>query len=149
MTAVAAPTPFPSNPLYPGGSGDITATITNPNAFPVTLTAVILPSNTTYAAGYTDSSLKTARLGCSANTPSGVIWAFAASASGSTHTLTSPITVAANSDITVTFTNDARMATAAPRACESTYFSMPPLTGFIASAGAATTTATTNDSWTN
>ena len=149
MRAVAAPTPFPADLLYPGASGDIMATITNPNTFAVTITAVKLPSNGTYAAGYTDASLSTARVGCSPVTPSGVTWAHATSVDGSAHTLTSPITVAAHSHITITFTSDATMAEAAPPTCQNTYFVMPPVTGLIASAGAARLTAPATDSWTS
>lgn len=93
LRAVAAPTPFPASLLYPGASGDVSATITNPNPFPVTITAVNLASDTTYAAGYTDPSLDTPRLDCSGATPSGVTWAHATSTTGSTHSLASPITV--------------------------------------------------------
>src|SRR5579859_2423571 len=74
LSAVAAPTPFPASLLYPGASGAITATISNPNPFKVTITALKLPSNTSYAAGYTDATLTNAQDGCSVATPSGVTW---------------------------------------------------------------------------
>jgi hypothetical protein len=52
--------------------------------------------------------------------------------------------------LTVTLTNDASMTTAAPAACENTYFSMPSLTGLTATGGAATaTTSPVTDSWTS
>ena len=46
ITAVASPAA--SNLLYPGGNGDVVVTISNPNAYPVTITAVQLPTDTTY-----------------------------------------------------------------------------------------------------
>ena len=149
VSAVAAPTPFPADLLYPGASGDIAATITNPNAFPVTVTAVRLPSNSTYATGYTYPSLSTVRVGCSATTPSGVTWAHATSTNGSTHTLTTPINVAANSHSTITLIDDAAMGVAAPPTRQNTYFVMPPLIGLIASAGATSSALGTTDSWTS
>src|SRR5579859_937314 len=146
ITAVSSP--VPSNLLYPGGTGDAVMKITNPNPFPVTITAVNLPTNTTYAAGYSDAALTTPQTGCS-NTTSLVSWAFATSSSGSSHTLTSPITVGASSNLTMTFTNDASMSLTTPAACEATYFSMPSLTGVAASGGQATVTVATTDSWTS
>ena len=59
LTITAVASPSPTNILYPGGTGDVVVTITNPNAFPVTITALNLPTNTTYATGYTTSSLTT------------------------------------------------------------------------------------------
>jgi hypothetical protein len=50
----------------------------------------------------------------------------------------------------VTFTNDASMGAASPAACESTFFSMPSLTGVTATGGAATaTTSPATDAWTS
>ncbi|MDX6274915.1 MAG: hypothetical protein QOJ92_2125 [Frankiales bacterium] len=148
ITAVAAPSA--SNLLYPGATGDVVVNINNPNPFPVTITAFQLPTNTTYATGYSDSALSSAVAGCSSST-SLVGWNFATSSSGSTHTLTSPMTVAAStSNFTVTLTNDATMASGTPLACANTYFSMPALTGVAASGGAATTTASGgSNSWTS
>jgi hypothetical protein len=152
ISAVA--TPSANNLLYPGATGDVVVTISNPNSFPVTITGVNLPTNATYATGYTTSALTTAQTGCLAATPSGVTWSFASGTSGSAHTLTTPMTVAAsgqaNNPLTVTFTNDASMSTSAPAACENTYFSMPSLTGVSATGGAATaTTSPATDSWTS
>jgi len=47
--------------------------IANPNSFPVTITAVQLPANTSYAAGYSNSnlSLTSSVAGCAAATPAG------------------------------------------------------------------------------
>lgn len=152
ITSVASPAA--TNLLYPGANGDVVVSISNPNPFPVTITAVDLPSDTTYATGYTTSSLTTTQPGCLASTPSGVSWSYATGSSGSSHPLTTPLTVAAsgqpNNPLVVTMTNDATMASTAPAACESTYFSMPSLTGVSATGGAATaTTSPATDGWTS
>jgi hypothetical protein len=150
LTITAVATPSATNQLFPGGAGDVVATITNPNSFPVTVTGVNLPANTVYANGYTTSTLTTTQTGCLASTPSGVTWNYATGTSGTAHTLTTPLTVAASGTLTVTFTNDATMTAAAPAACEGTYFSLPSLTGVAASGGAATaTTSPATDSWTS
>jgi hypothetical protein len=149
LTITAVASPAASNLLYPGGTGDAVMTITNPNPFPVTVTAVNLPTNTTYAAGFTTSALSTAQTGCSATT-SFVLWNFATAVSGSSHTLTTPLVVGANASLTVTMTNDASMTTASPAACVSTYFSMPSLTGVAATGGSGTaTTSPATDAWTS
>jgi hypothetical protein len=145
ITAVA--TPASGNLLYPGGTGDVVVNVNNPNSFPVTITAVNLPTSTTYAAGYSNSTLSTAQTGCSTST-SNVAWSNATSTSGSSHTLATPLIVGSNASLTVTLTNAASMGNTAPAACESTYFSMPSLTGVAASAGGATaTTSPATDSW--
>jgi len=153
LTVSAVASPSASNVLYPGGTGDVVLTISNPNPYPVTVTAVNLPTNTTYATGYTTSALTTAQAGCTSAT-SDVIWNYATASLGSSHTLTSAVTVAAsgqpNNPLTVTLSNDASMAAAAPAACESTYFSMPSLTGISATGGAGTVTSSpATDSWTS
>lgn len=149
LTITAVATPSATNLLFPGTSGDVVATITNPNPSPVTITAVSLPANTTYAAGYTTSALTTPQTGCSATT-SLVSWSFATGSAGSSHTLTSALTVAANGTLTVTFTNDATMGSASPSACEATYFSMPSLNGVTATIGSGTaTTSPATDAWTS
>jgi hypothetical protein len=152
ITAVASPAA--TNLLYPGGTGDVVVTISNPNPYPVTITALQLPTNTTYATGYTTSALTTTQTGCLASTPSGVTWNFSTATSGSSHTLTTPLTVGAsgqaNNPLAVTFANDASMASTTPAACAATYFSMPSLTGVTATGGAATSTTTpATDSWTS
>ena len=129
-------------------------TIANPNSFPVTISAMQLPTSTTYATGYTTSALTTTQTGCIASTPSGVAWAFASGTSGSSHTLATPVTVgasgAANNPLVVTLTNDATMTTTSPAACANTYFSLPALTGVTATGGAATsTTSPATDGWTS
>lgn len=154
LTISAVASPAAGNLLYPGGNGDVVVSISNPNPFPVTITAVNLPTNTTYATGYTTSALSTTQAGCLASTPSGVTWNFATGTSGSSHTLTTPLTVGAsgnaNNPLLVTMTNDASMASSSPAACENTYFSMPSLTGVGATGGAATAaTSPATDSWTS
>ena len=153
ITVTAVASPAAGNLLYPGGSGDVVVSISNPNPYPVTITAVGLPTNTTYATGYTTSGLSSTQSGCLAATPSGVTWSYATGSNGTSHTLTTPLTVAAtgqaNNPLLVTMTNDASMSSSAPAACESTYFSMPSLTGVTATGGAATaTTSPATDSWT-
>ncbi|MGB7103149.1 MAG: hypothetical protein WBD82_00990 [Acidimicrobiales bacterium] len=148
ITAVASPAAV--NQLYPGGNGDVVATITNPNPYPVTITAVNLPANTTYANGYTTSALSATQTGCLSATPSDVVWNYSTATSGSTHTLTTPLTVAASGTLTVTFTDDASMTLSAPAACENTYFSLPSLTSVVATGGSATaTTGPATDGWTS
>jgi hypothetical protein len=154
LTISAVASPAATNLMYPGGTGDVVVTISNPNPYPVTITALQLPTNTTYATGYTTSAFTTTQTGCIASTPSDVIWNFSTAASGSSHTLTSPLTVGAsgqaNNPLAVTFTNDASMTAAAPAACASTYFAMPSLTGITATGGAAaSTTSPATDSWTS
>jgi hypothetical protein len=154
LTITAVASPAAGNLLYPGGSGDVVVTIANPNPFPVSISAVNLPTVTTYASGYTTSALTTTQTGCIATTPSGVTWNFATATSGSSHTLQSTVTVgasgASNNPLVVTLTNDALMATTTPAACANTYFSMPALTGVTATGGAATsTTSPATDSWTS
>lgn len=152
ITATASPTP--SNLLYPGGTGDVVLTISNPNPFPVTITAVNLPTNTTYGAAFSDSGLSSAVAGCSAATPSLVSWNYATGSSGSSHTLTTPLTVAANggggNPLTVTLTAAASMGNSAPLACAASYFKMPSFTGLSATGGAAVATSSpATSSWTS
>jgi hypothetical protein len=154
LTITAVASPSPTNLLYPGGTGDVVVTIANPNPYPVTITAVQLPTNTTYATGYTTSALSTTQTGCLAATPSDVIWNYSSGTSGSSHTLTTAVTVGAsgssNNPLVVTLTNDGSMTAASPAACENTYFSMPALTGVTATGGAATsTTSPATDGWTS
>ena len=154
LTISAVASPSATNLMYPGGTGDVVVTISNPNPYPVTITAVQLPTNATYATGYTSSGLTTTQTGCLAATPSQVTWNFSTATSGTSHTLTTPLTVGANGQannpLAVTLTNDASMGTTTPAACANTYFSMPSLTGVTATGGAATSTTTpATDSWTS
>jgi hypothetical protein len=153
LTISATASPSPSNVLYPGTTGDVVITISNPNAYPVTITAFGLPANTSYAAGYTNSALTAANAGCtSAN--SLVAWNFATGVSGTSHTLSTPVTVGAsgqaNNPLVVTLTSDAVMGGATPSACAGLYFSMPSFTGVTATGGAGTsTTSPATSGWTS
>lgn len=153
LTITATATPPANNLLYPGGTGDVVISISNPNPFPVTISAFNLPTNTTYANGFTTSTLGTAQSGCAASTPSDVIWNYSTATSGTSHNLTTNLVVAsngsANNPLVVTLTNDAMMTSAAPSACENTYFSMPSFTGLTAAAGGTATTSPTTDAWTS
>lgn len=147
ISAVASPSPV--NLLYPGASGDVVLSIVNTNVFPVTITGVDLPTNTTYATGYTTSALSTSISGCS-SANSTVTWNYSSATTGSVHALSTPLTVGANSSLAVTLSSDAFMSLAAPAACEGAFFSMPALTGIVASGGAAaSTTSPATDSWTS
>ena len=147
ITITASATPAATNLLYPGSNGDVVATITNSNSAPVTITGLTLPAATSYATGYSNASLTTAQTGCSASTS---LVAYAYAATGGSHTLTTPLTVAANGTLTVTFTNDAVMGAASPAACENTYFQLPSFTAVAATLGAGTaTTSPVTDAWTS
>ncbi|MHB1534456.1 MAG: hypothetical protein ACYC1D_07575 [Acidimicrobiales bacterium] len=149
LTITAVASPSATNLLYPGGNGDVVVTIANPNPFPVTVTGVDLPTNTTYAGGFTTAALSTAQTGCSTTT-SDVIWNYSSTTSGSVHTFNSAVTVGAAGSLAVTFTNDASMTLSAPSACEATFFSMPSLTGVAATGGAGlATTGSVTDAWTS
>jgi hypothetical protein len=154
LTISAVASPSAPNLMYPGGTGDVVVTISNPNPYPVTITAVQLPTSTTYATGYTTSALSTTQTGCLAATPSYVTWNYATTTSGSSHTLSTPLTVGAsgqaNNPLAVTLTNDASMGSSTPAACASTYFSMPSFTGVTATGGTGTSTTTpATDAWTS
>lgn len=141
ITAVSSPSA--TNLLYPGGNGDVVATITNPNPYPVTVTGVTVPSQASMATGYTNSNLTGAVGGCTSST-SDVYWKGALSSGTQAETLTTgtdPLIVAANGTLTVTLTNDAFMTNAAPAACAGIYFQMPSLSAVAASGGAATATS--------
>jgi hypothetical protein len=148
----ATASPAANDLLYPGATGDVVVTIANPNPYPVTITAVQLPSNTASATGYTTNALATSEPGCIAATPSTVTWNFATPVSGSSHVLAAPLTVAAsgapNNPLAVTFTDDAAMGSSAPLACAGAYFSMPSFMGITATGGsAAPTTTPATDGW--
>jgi hypothetical protein len=155
LTITAVSSPAPGDLLDPGDSGDVVVSIANANPYPVTITAVQLPTNTTYAAGFTSSALTTTQSGCLSTTPSDVTWNFSTATSGSSHTLTTPLTVAAsgkaNNPLLVTLGDDAFMSSSAPLACANTFFSMPSLTGITATGGGTgtATTSPTTDGWTS
>jgi hypothetical protein len=155
VTITAVASPAAGDLLDPGDSGDVVVTIANANPFPVTITAVQVPTNTTYATGYTTSALTATQAGCLSTTPSDVTWNFSTTTSGSSHTLTTPLVVAAsgkaNNPLAVTLSDDAIMSLSAPLACANTYFSMPALTGITATGGGpgTVTTSPATDGWTS
>lgn len=151
ITAVAG---NPANLLYPHGAGDVTLEITNPNAFPVTITEVKLPKTSAYAPGFTTDALTTAKTSCTASkSGSDVSWHYANSTTGSLHALTTPLTVNATGKtgdpLTVTLTSGAFMGTTASATCEGTFFKMPAIVGVTAYGGGTVTPATspTTDGW--
>jgi hypothetical protein len=153
ISIAATASPAPASPLYPGNTGDVVISITNSNPFPVTITAVNLPTSSTYASGYTNSALTSASGTCTSST-SLVAWNYATGVSGTSHTLTTPLTVApsgqANNPLVVTLTGVATMGTASPNGCASLYFSMPSLTGITATVGSgAATTSPATSGWTS
>ena len=153
LTINAVASPAASNVLYPGGTGDVVVTIANPNPYPVTITAVDLPANLLrHRVHHERPQHHPDRLHRQHAERRG--WNYSTGTSGTSHTLTTPLVVAAsgqsNNPLVVTFTNDASMTAAAPAACESTYFSMSSLTGVAATGGTATaTTSPATDSWTS
>jgi hypothetical protein len=155
LTITATSSLAPGDLLDPGDSGDVVVSIANANPYPVTITAVQLPTNTTFATGFTSTALTTTQSGCLSTTPSDVTWNFSTATSGSSHTLTTPLTVAAsgkaNNPLVVTLGDDAFMSASAPLACANTFFSMPSLTGITATGGGTgtTTTSPATDGWTS
>lgn len=156
VTITAVATPTATNLLYPHGAGDVVAKITNPNAFPVTITKARLPKATVFAMGYSTSALSDAASGCGASaTGSDVTWHYSNTVTGSTHSLHTAITVAAfgqsGDPLTVTFTNDAYMGTTASTTCENSYVKMPSLVGITAYGGGSLTADSSpfTDKWTS
>lgn len=164
--------PGETNQLYPSGSdgpsgnngtGDITFKLTNPNPFPVTVTAITIPAETLTsndAVGYTTNGLTTAIGTTCGATTSTVEWLNAPTSGSTSEPLTSgtrggetqvgPFAIAAgpSTSITVTLTDDAAMDSTAPLACAGTqsgttpnftyagaYFVMPSLTTVTATGG--------------
>jgi hypothetical protein len=149
LTITATSTASIVNLLFPGNDGDAIATITNPNNAPVTVTAINLPANTAYAVGYTSNTFATPVIGCDGTT-STVSWSYAGGTSGTSHTLTTPIVIGANSNVAVTLTNDIAMGASAPNACQGTYFEMPSLTGVTATIGGSSSSVSPDvDGWTS
>lgn len=140
ITISAVASPSPTNVLYPHGTGDVVLKITNPNHFPVTISALKVPSTSTFATGYSTSGLTTSVAACGATSSgSDVYWHYSTSSTSTTHTLTSALTVGATGSagdpLTVTLTNSATMGTGASATCEGKYFKMPSLKGVTAYGG--------------
>lgn len=133
ITAVASPTP--THLLAPDVDGDVIAKITNPNDYNVTITGVELPKATVYGTAYSTSSLATPQATCTA-TKSFTDWTYSTSTTASTHTLATPIVVAAHGTskdpIYVKFSTDAYMGTTANTDCQGSYMKMPSLKGIVA-----------------
>jgi hypothetical protein len=102
---VSAATVTPGTPLLPGGSGDVTLKVTNPNGFAVTLVSVTGTGATITA----DSG----HPGCTAT---GVIFL------GQTGLSTS---IPAGATATVDLPGAAAMSTASPAGCQGARFSIP------------------------
>jgi hypothetical protein len=97
--------------LYPGGTGDVKITISNPNAFPVTVTGVSGSGTITSNAGATCTN-----------------------ATGVTFTDTTGLTdvAAASTTTTITLTNKASMSSSSNNACQGAIFTIPvTLTGTV------------------
>jgi hypothetical protein len=97
--------------LYPGGTGDVKITISNPNSFPVTVTGVSGNGTITSDAG----------AGCNSST-------------GVTFTNTTGLTevAAASTTTTITLANKASMSSSSANACQGAVFTIPvTLTGTV------------------
>ncbi len=98
---VSATTGSPAAPLLPGGSSDVTLTLTNPNAFSVTLVKV------------TGSGTIAASNGCR---PTGIRFVDQRSLS---------VTIAARSTTRIALPGAAVMTSASPHSCQGATFSIP------------------------
>jgi hypothetical protein len=101
---VAATTATPGNPLLPGGTGDVTLEVTNPNAFPVTLLSVATSGTITADASHP---------GC---TTTGV---------GFTSQTALNKSIPASSTTTIDLKGAAAMGTASSDGCQGATFSIP------------------------
>ncbi len=133
LSVTSAPVAPGSRDLAPGSAGDVWIQIANPNAFPVEITAVTLPSTSAHASGHPIGSPRGARASCSGGAPSGVTWRGAMPAVASVHLLARPLVVgpsgSSDEPLIVKLADAAAMDANAPAACESTVFDMPALAG--------------------
>ncbi len=122
-----------SSYLSPGGTGDVWIQISNPNSFPVEITAVTLPRSSIDASGRQIRGHGGPHRGCGGNLQSGVTWRGARPNTTSVHILTAPIVIGASGSgdnpLTVKLADAARMDVTVPASCESTVFDMPSLAG--------------------
>jgi hypothetical protein len=126
LTVTAVSSPAPTNELYPGGTGDVVLAISNPNPYPVIVTGVDLPTNTTYADGYTTAALSTTQTVVSPRhraTLSGTSPHPLRAARTRTTAATVGASGNANNPLTVTLTNDAPTTAAVPTTRPSTALS--------------------------
>jgi hypothetical protein len=117
LTVTAVSSPAPTNKLYPSGTVDVVLTISNPNPYPVTVTGVDLPTNTTYADGYTTAALSTTQTVDSPRhraTLSGTSPRPPRTARTRTPAATVGASGNASNPLTVTLTNDASTTAAVP-----------------------------------
>lgn len=130
-------TPVPvargSHYLAPGSTGDVWIQISNPNAFPVEITAVTLPSSSVDAGGRDVGDRRRPGADCAEHLPSGVTWRGALPNGTSVHVLAAPLVVGASGSthnpLIVRLADAAMMNATAPASCESTVFEMPALAG--------------------
>jgi hypothetical protein len=99
---VAATAGTPSTPLYPGGTGDVTLRVTNPNAYTVTLISV------TAATGSISASNSCAPTGVTFTAQTGLT-----------------ISIAASGTTQVDLPAAASMSAAAANSCQGATFSIP------------------------
>ena len=155
LTITAVAFPSPSNLLSPGNDGDVVVTISNPNAYPVTITDVQLPTNLTDATGLHDERSHDDADGVSRHHAErghvelldGLEWELAHALHPADGRGERPGEQPARGD---DLQNDSSMGSTSPTACSNTYVSMPSLTGVTATGGAATsTTSPATDGWTS
>ena len=101
---IAATTATPGNPLLPGGTGDVTLEVTNPNPFPVTLLTVTSSGTITADASHPDC------------TTTGVTFASPTALNK---------TVPASSTTTIDLKGAAAMGTSSSDGCQGATFSVP------------------------
>ncbi len=89
--------------LYPGGTGDVKFSVTNPNAFPITITDV-----TANGAATSDNATCTASTGVTFTTTTGLTQA-----------------VGANATVAFTLAGKAAMTNASVNACQGAIFTLP------------------------
>jgi len=131
LTIRAAGVPPAARSLYPGGDGDVTVVIANPNPFPVRVSGVVLPVATRFAGGYADPRLRVPKTGCSPSS-SGVTWTGAGGATETLRTFPAGAVVGDEGSLALVLVGAAHMSPSAPVACEGAYFLMPPLAGVVA-----------------
>ncbi len=97
--------------LYPGGTGDVKITVSNPNAFPVTIT------------GVSGNGTITSDAGATCNSSTGVTF---------TNTTGLSDVAAASTTTTITLANKAAMSSSSANACQGAVFTIPvTLTGTV------------------
>jgi len=101
---ISSATATPTSPLQPGGTGDVTLEVTNPNNFPVTLVSV------------TGSGTITADSGHPGCTTTGVTF---------TNQTSLNTSISADSTATIDLPGAAAMSTASSAGCQGATFSIP------------------------